>query len=199
MTYREILRWFADDSSPYSHYSIHNLARIGALKFAKQIGDWFEPTTVSEALRLLVQQHSPDGVKVYVAKDGIIYREDIQQLGTVQPADGPAHDSPRDGPGDEEEAPERISSNFQHLDPAGCDVSETLESTSSAGLESESDSAYSSPESTLGEPLFLSSHSITTNLTCLDRYPRGNVESNNHLSAGEAWDPMPQSDLHTYP
>lgn len=95
MTYRELLRWFADEPSPRSPYSIHNLARTGFSKFGKQIGDWFEPTTISEALRLLVHQHSPDGLKMYVPKDGVIYRHDVYQLCVVQPADGPARHSPR--------------------------------------------------------------------------------------------------------
>lgn len=144
MTYREILRWFADEFSPYAHYSIHNFARLGAVKFGKQIGDWFEPTTVSEAIRLLVQQHSPEGMKVYVAKDGIIYRDEVQQLCIVQPADGPAHQSPREGPDEDEDSLETSSEMQQsHSLPASSDG----ELMSSAGLESEA----SSPEGTFGK------------------------------------------------
>lgn len=59
MTYRELLRWFADEPSSRSPYSIHAIARIGLRKFNKQIGDWFEPTTISEALRSPIPPHTP--------------------------------------------------------------------------------------------------------------------------------------------
>ncbi len=39
-------------------------------------------------------EHSPNGLKMYVPKDGIIYRKEVYQLCAVQPADGPAQHSP---------------------------------------------------------------------------------------------------------
>jgi cysteine protease ATG4 len=127
---RELLRWFGDSPSPNSPYSIHSIARTGLLAFGKKIGDWFEPTTISEALRLLVQQHSPGGLRMYVAKDGIIYKRDVYHLCTVQSADGPAQESCKEEPGNEQSDDE--IGHFYHI---GCSPSEPAPSR----IESESE------------------------------------------------------------
>jgi cysteine protease ATG4 len=150
MTYRELLRWFADEATPRSPYSIHAIARIGLTKFDKQIGDWFEPTTISEALRLLVTQHSPDGLKMYVPKDGILYRKEVYQLCVVQPADGPSQHlaPPDDGEGDDGLESSTDSMRHSHGNPGV----PAAESDAHAELMSSAESECESFDETFGNP-----------------------------------------------
>jgi len=49
-------------------------------RFGKKVGEWFEPTTISYTLSELVATHHPEGLKMYVAKDGMLYRKEIEDM-----------------------------------------------------------------------------------------------------------------------
>eukprot|EP01090_Pellita_catalonica_P022015 TRINITY_DN8404_c0_g1_i1.p1 TRINITY_DN8404_c0_g1~~TRINITY_DN8404_c0_g1_i1.p1 ORF type:complete len:450 (+),score=49.18 TRINITY_DN8404_c0_g1_i1:71-1420(+) len=76
--YREILSWFLDD--PATPYGIHAIATTAKTYFEKGIGEWFEPTTIARTIAVLVTNHSPGGLRVYVPCDGTIYLDEIQEL-----------------------------------------------------------------------------------------------------------------------
>eukprot|EP01135_Chromosphaera_perkinsii_P002564 Nk52_evm80s224 gene=Nk52_evmTU80s224 len=82
MKYREILSWFLD--IPYLPYSIHRIAERGTA-FDKKIGEWFGPTTISQVLKCLVDEHRDSGIAAHIAMDGVVYVEDILRLSVIKP------------------------------------------------------------------------------------------------------------------
>lgn len=45
-----------------------------------EVGKWFSPSTVCELLRELVEVNRPKGLRVYVGRDGAIYKQDLFHL-----------------------------------------------------------------------------------------------------------------------
>jgi len=87
-TYRQILRWFADSPSPKCPYSIHNL--VNKSKFIDEkmganinkVGEWFTPTRVSQIMKHLVREHSHEALTMYVSRDGVVYKHNVEKLCT---------------------------------------------------------------------------------------------------------------------
>jgi len=169
-----------------------------------------------------VTEHSPNGLKMYVPKDGIIYRKEVYQLCAVQPADGPAQHSPlrvdddggdtddHDGDTDGLES-STDSMRHSHGNPgvpsaieAGDDPSSHAELMSSAESECESlDENFSTSSDHHHQPRSLcAGHNLcvadSLSLSLSPRRGRTDVASSHHFGAGEAWDPMPQPDLHSH-
>ena len=79
-----IVRFFNDESSDYSPFSLHELVRIGE-KIGKKVGDWYGPSTVAYTLRNAVNQSSHptlETFRVYVARDCTIYKQDVVRVCT---------------------------------------------------------------------------------------------------------------------
>lgn len=49
--HRKIIRWFGDNSSKNSPFSIHALVNLGQCTMNKKPGDWYGPASVSYLLR----------------------------------------------------------------------------------------------------------------------------------------------------
>lgn len=82
--YRMIVRFFNDESSDYSPFSLHELVRIGET-IGKKVGDWYGPSTVSYTLRNAVNGTSHptlETFRIYVARDCTIYKEDVMRICT---------------------------------------------------------------------------------------------------------------------
>jgi len=90
--YRQILRWFADTPAPSSPYSIHKMVQVNhmideqhqkhSLAPVNKPGEWFSPTRVCKILKLLVREHSPEALTMYVPKEGVIYIDRVTLLCT---------------------------------------------------------------------------------------------------------------------
>jgi len=76
---RKLLKWFED--SPNAPFSVHNIAQKG-LRYGKSIGEWFGPSTISQVLCDLVNQHHPELLTMYVSKDSVLYLDEISDLCT---------------------------------------------------------------------------------------------------------------------
>lgn len=85
--HRVIIRWFGDFFSPRCPFSIHNLVVLGH-KYGRKVGDWYGPTHVAHVLRkalISARRHSSckfNNICMYVAPDGIIFKQDIVDLCT---------------------------------------------------------------------------------------------------------------------
>lgn len=80
--YRMIVRFFNDEDSDYSPFSLHELVRI-AEACGKKAGDWYGPNSVAYALGVAVNTTPHPGLEtlcVYVAQDCTIYKEDVARL-----------------------------------------------------------------------------------------------------------------------
>jgi len=60
--YKTIMSWFVDRNGAASPYSLSNMAVRGA-KYDTPIGQWHGPTTTAQILKVLITQHSPQGLK----------------------------------------------------------------------------------------------------------------------------------------
>ncbi|KAI9365467.1 hypothetical protein DFJ73DRAFT_654423 [Zopfochytrium polystomum] len=75
-SYVKIVSWFFDSNS--SPYSIHRIALLGK-QFDKDIGQWFGPTTISQVLKILNDTNVESSIAVYVATDGCVILDEMQQ------------------------------------------------------------------------------------------------------------------------
>ncbi|PRP88793.1 cysteine protease ATG4B [Planoprotostelium fungivorum] len=76
--YEEILSWFLDE--PERYYSVHNIASSG-VKYGKNIGEWFGPSTITLVLSELLKSHLPHLV-TYTSSDSTLYRDQIVRVAT---------------------------------------------------------------------------------------------------------------------
>ncbi|ORY94138.1 hypothetical protein BCR43DRAFT_443653 [Syncephalastrum racemosum] len=79
--YRRILQWFLDELSPRAPFSIHRIALLGK-QLGKNIGEWFGPSTISQVILALVSDFPSAKLGVYVATDGVVYRDDVRDIAT---------------------------------------------------------------------------------------------------------------------
>eukprot|EP01117_Protostelium_nocturnum_P008858 TRINITY_DN3175_c0_g1_i1.p1 TRINITY_DN3175_c0_g1~~TRINITY_DN3175_c0_g1_i1.p1 ORF type:complete len:593 (-),score=199.50 TRINITY_DN3175_c0_g1_i1:17-1795(-) len=79
--YFQMLRWFLD--FPTSPYSVHKIAQKG-IKFGKNVGEWFGPSTVAQVLSELVDEHNPGDLVMYTSNDSTLYLDEIESLCTIQ-------------------------------------------------------------------------------------------------------------------
>ena len=82
LKYTSIVSRFLDANT--STYSIHRIAVVGT-QFDKQIGEWFGPSTVSQVLRVLVNNDRRTNLRVHVAGDGVVYKADVKKLVSTPP------------------------------------------------------------------------------------------------------------------
>ncbi|KAI9308725.1 hypothetical protein BJ944DRAFT_259709 [Cunninghamella echinulata] len=80
-TYVKIAHWFLDELSPRAPFSIHRIALLGK-QLGKNIGEWFGPSTISQVIQALVSDFPPAKMAVYIATDGVIYRNDVFDVST---------------------------------------------------------------------------------------------------------------------
>ncbi|KAJ3081894.1 Cysteine protease atg4 [Quaeritorhiza haematococci] len=77
--YIKIVTWFLDSNT--SPYSIHRIALLGK-QFEKDIGQWFGPSTISQVLKVLIQHHKETDLTMYVATDGVVYKDELRTAST---------------------------------------------------------------------------------------------------------------------
>lgn len=79
--HRKIVRWFGDQVSKNSPFSIHALVEIGK-ESGKKVGEWYGPGAVAHLLKQAVKQSAKENLDlaslhVYVSQDCTIYNQDI--------------------------------------------------------------------------------------------------------------------------
>lgn len=79
--HRKIIRWFGDQRSRNSPFSIHKMVELGK-KNGKKIGEWYSPGNIAHVLKEAVKLASKENIDlasfhVYVAVDCTIYNQDI--------------------------------------------------------------------------------------------------------------------------
>lgn len=84
VNHRKIIKWFGDNPSHNSPFSIHMLVKLGE-PAGKRPGDWYGPSSVSYLLRQAVELAGKDNQEfqhlcVYVAQDCAVYTRDILDL-----------------------------------------------------------------------------------------------------------------------
>ncbi|CAG8782213.1 2210_t:CDS:10, partial [Dentiscutata erythropus] len=79
-TYVKILIWFIDDMSSQCPFSVHRVALLGK-QLGKNIGEWFGPSTASQAIKALVEDYPAAHLSVYVATDGVVYKNEVYKAG----------------------------------------------------------------------------------------------------------------------
>ncbi|KAL2911351.1 Cysteine protease atg4 [Polyrhizophydium stewartii] len=77
LAYTQIVSRFLDVNA--SPFSIHRIAILGK-QFDKEIGEWFGPSTISQVLRVLVNDDPWSSMRVHVANDGVVYKNEIRTL-----------------------------------------------------------------------------------------------------------------------
>jgi len=77
--YVDVLRMFQDD--PSAPFSVHKIAQAGEL-YDKSVGEWFGPSTIAQVMKHLMMVGPMDTIGVYVADNGVLYRNEIQALCT---------------------------------------------------------------------------------------------------------------------
>lgn len=82
----QILRWFLDKPGLQYPYSIHCIMSL-AKRFGKKAGEWFEPSTIMQVLKLLVRRHSPGSpsLTMYVAREQTIFKDSVYALCSTDP------------------------------------------------------------------------------------------------------------------
>lgn len=75
--YISIMFQFLDSAD--SAFSIHRLALVGR-QLAKNIGEWFGPSTIAQALCQLVYEYPQGGLHVYIASDAIVYSKSVESV-----------------------------------------------------------------------------------------------------------------------
>ncbi|XP_063219689.1 cysteine protease atg4da isoform X2 [Bacillus rossius redtenbacheri] len=90
--HRRIIKWFGDNPSVNSPFSIHTLVTLGESS-GKHAGDWYGPGSVAQLIRKAVEQAARDSeelkeICVYVAQDCAVYIQDVldQCMGSVKSA-----------------------------------------------------------------------------------------------------------------
>eukprot|EP01114_Cavostelium_apophysatum_P005750 TRINITY_DN1691_c0_g1_i4.p1 TRINITY_DN1691_c0_g1~~TRINITY_DN1691_c0_g1_i4.p1 ORF type:complete len:365 (-),score=99.20 TRINITY_DN1691_c0_g1_i4:1301-2395(-) len=86
--YLKILRWFED--SPHAEFGVHQIAKLG-LKFGKNIGEWFGPSTIAMALGELINSKLPD-FDIYLSDDAVLYLDEI--LAKCEPTENSSTPTP---------------------------------------------------------------------------------------------------------
>ncbi|KAK4519089.1 uncharacterized protein ATC70_009320 [Mucor velutinosus] len=81
LQYAKIIHWFLDELSPRAPFSIHRIALLGK-QLGKNIGEWFGPSTISQVIQALVSDFQPADLSVYIATDGTIYLDGVQDVTT---------------------------------------------------------------------------------------------------------------------
>ncbi|ORZ27501.1 hypothetical protein BCR41DRAFT_367824 [Lobosporangium transversale] len=79
--YVKILSWFLDDMNAKSPFSVHRIALLGK-QLGKNIGEWFGPSTTSQVTQALVHNFPQSGLSVYVTTDGVIYKDQVEEIAT---------------------------------------------------------------------------------------------------------------------
>lgn len=79
--HRRIIRWFGDQVSKNSPFSIHAMVELGKAN-GKRVGEWYGPGGVAHLLKQAVRQSARENLDlaslhVYVAQDCTIYNQDI--------------------------------------------------------------------------------------------------------------------------
>ena len=79
--HRRIVRWFGDQVSKNSPFSIHTLVELGKAS-GKKVGEWYGPGSVAHLIKQAVKQAARENLDlaalhVYVAQDCTIYSQDI--------------------------------------------------------------------------------------------------------------------------
>jgi cysteine protease ATG4 len=79
--HRRIARWFGDQVSKNSPFSIHALVELGKAS-GKKVGEWYGPGAVAHLIKQAVKQSARENldlaaVHVYVAQDCTIYNQDV--------------------------------------------------------------------------------------------------------------------------
>jgi cysteine protease ATG4 len=82
--HREIITWFNDRPSLKCPFGLHRLLDV-AERMGKKVGDWFGPVSVTQILRDALERGKEfigflDGVKIYVAQDCCVYKQDVLDL-----------------------------------------------------------------------------------------------------------------------
>ncbi|KAI8924968.1 hypothetical protein BC831DRAFT_463067 [Entophlyctis helioformis] len=85
LKYTQIVARFLDVHA--SPYSIHKIALLGR-QFDKQVGEWFGPSTISQVLRVLVNSDEQTNLRVVVANDGVVYKNEVRQVMSTTREDG---------------------------------------------------------------------------------------------------------------
>ncbi|XP_033119082.1 cysteine protease ATG4C-like, partial [Anneissia japonica] len=91
----QIIRWFGDQPTVMSPFSVHRLVNIGQ-NSGKKAGDWYGPASVAHILKEAVDA-APDlhplleQICIYVGQDCTIYKQDVidictsRQTSSLQP------------------------------------------------------------------------------------------------------------------
>lgn len=79
--HRRIVRWFGDQVSKNSPFSIHTMVELGKAT-GKKVGEWYGPGAVAHLLKQALKQSARENLDlaalhVYVAQDCTIYNQDI--------------------------------------------------------------------------------------------------------------------------
>ncbi|XP_011169131.1 cysteine protease ATG4D [Solenopsis invicta] len=84
-SHRMIIKWFGDQLTPESPFSIHKLVVLGA-STGKRAGDWYGPSSVAHLLCQAMERASEDPnsklnqLAVYVAQDCAVYMQDVENV-----------------------------------------------------------------------------------------------------------------------
>ncbi|KAF9179441.1 Cysteine protease atg4 [Haplosporangium sp. Z 767] len=81
--YVRILSWFLDDMNAKSPFSVHRIALLGK-QLGKNIGEWFGPSTTSQVTKALVHNFPESGLSVYVTTDGVVYKDQVEEVATLK-------------------------------------------------------------------------------------------------------------------
>jgi len=82
--YRMILRFFNDEQSDYSPFSLHQLVKIGE-ENGHKAGDWYGPSTVAHILCSAMKNAlhpTLESICIYVSQDCTVYKEDVISVAT---------------------------------------------------------------------------------------------------------------------
>jgi cysteine protease ATG4 len=79
--HRKIIRWFGDQTSRNSPFSLHKIVELGKAS-GKKVGEWYGPGAVAHLLKQAVKEAAKvnldlSTLHVYVAQDCTVYSQDI--------------------------------------------------------------------------------------------------------------------------
>eukprot|EP01119_Soliformovum_irregulare_P016135 TRINITY_DN4635_c0_g1_i1.p1 TRINITY_DN4635_c0_g1~~TRINITY_DN4635_c0_g1_i1.p1 ORF type:complete len:371 (-),score=62.91 TRINITY_DN4635_c0_g1_i1:27-1139(-) len=77
-----VLRNFEDSSD--ASFSVHKIAQTG-LKFGKNIGEWFGPSTIAQVFETLIKVNHPEGVSMYLSNESCLYKDEIMAISQKDP------------------------------------------------------------------------------------------------------------------
>eukprot|EP00002_Diphylleia_rotans_P019040 TRINITY_DN3685_c0_g1_i3.p1 TRINITY_DN3685_c0_g1~~TRINITY_DN3685_c0_g1_i3.p1 ORF type:complete len:307 (-),score=37.09 TRINITY_DN3685_c0_g1_i3:1254-2174(-) len=80
--YQEIISWFHDSPQLSTPYSIHNII-MASREYGMSEGQWFSPSDIGNALQMLVNSHSPGGMRMVMCRDGSIYKDQVQMTASM--------------------------------------------------------------------------------------------------------------------